>query len=350
MNVLAGDIGGTKTNLGIFNVNAQQVSSLFEATYVSVNYQSLEEIVAHFLSQVSKTSLAIPVTTACFGVAGPVKNNHCEVTNLPWIIDASLIQKKFDWQCVNLLNDLEANAWGITALDDHDFITLNKGDLTAGQKSTGQINSGNASIIAAGTGLGEAGLFWDGRKHTPFASEGGHCDFSPGTETEYRLHQFLSIKYHGHVSWERIVSGMGLENLYQFLCYEAQSQPPAWLQQQMQTGDSAAAISNAALSGKDQLCRQALNWFVHLYGVEAGNHALKIMSSGGVFLGGGIAPKIITQLQSGAFMQAFCNKGRMQPLLEAMPVKVIMNDKTALYGPALYAVNRLQLNTAQETA
>ncbi|MCU7799066.1 MAG: glucokinase [gamma proteobacterium symbiont of Lucinoma myriamae] len=333
MNVLAGDIGGTKTNLGIFDVNNHQVSSLFESTYMSAKYHSLEEIIGNFLVETKELSLETPVTTACFGVAGPVKNNHCEVTNLDWIIDSLQIQNQFGWQSVNLLNDLEANAWGIAALDEDDFITLNKGDL-----NTQSPGSGNASIIAAGTGLGEAGLFWDGTKHIPFASEGGHTDFSPATEQECRLHQFLSIKYNGHVSWERIVSGMGLENLYQFLCYEEQCQPPAWLQQQIQTSDTAAAISNAAITGKDKLCRQALDWFIHLYGVEAGNHALKIMSSGGVFLGGGIAPKIIKQLQSGHFMQAFCDKGRMQHLLEAMPVKVIMNDKTALYGPALFAV------------
>ncbi len=334
MHVLAGDIGGSKTNIGIFDVKDQQVKSLFEATYVSSHYHSLEEIIEHFLTQLKNNDLKIPIAAACFGVAGPVNNNYCEVTNLPWIIDAVQMQKKFSWKTVNLLNDLQANAWGIAALGEQDFISLNEGNLSSGQK-----NLGNASIIAAGTGLGEAGLFWDGEKHIPFASEGGHTDFSPATEQECRLYQFLRKKYNGHVSWERIVSGMGLENLYQFLCYEAQSQPPVWLQQQMQNGDTAAAIANAAAAGKDKLCQQALDWFVHFYGVEAGNHALKIMSSGGVFLGGGIAPKIIKQLQSGDFMQAFCDKGRMQHLLQAMPVKVIMNDKTALYGPALYAVN-----------
>ena len=334
MHVLAGDIGGSKTNIGIFAVEDQQLSSLFEATYVSSHYHSLEEIIEHFLTQLKNKDLKIPIAAACFGVAGPVKNNYCEVTNLPWIIDALQIQKKFVWQTVDLLNDLQANAWGIAALDEQDFISLNEGNLSSAPK-----NSANASIIAAGTGLGEAGLFWDGEKHIPFASEGGHTDFSPATEQEFRLYQFLRIKYNGHVSWERIVSGMGLENLYEFLCYEDQSQPPVWLQQQMQNGDAAAAISNAAISAKDKLCRQALDWFVHFYGVEAGNHALKIMSRGGVFLGGGIAPKIIKHLQSGDFMQAFCDKGRMQHLLQAMPVKVIMNDKTALYGPALYAFN-----------
>ena len=353
MKVLAGDIGGTKTNLGIFEVNSlqvrgrqergQQISSLFELSYISGEYDSLEEIIKDFLAKqkLSQLQLSQPeliIASACFGVAGPVNNNYCEVTNLPWIVDAAQIQQQFGWQSVNLLNDLEANAWGIACLDESDFVVLNEGDSLAANKFSPEQVSGNVSIIAAGTGLGEAGMFWTGQQHLPFASEGGHTDFSPGTEEEYRLHQFLSKKYNGHVSWERIVSGMGLENLYQFLCYEDDSQPPSWLAQQM-LNDAAAAISNAALQAKDKLCVRALDWFVHLYGVEAGNQALKIMSKGGVYLGGGIAPKIINKLQSGEFMQAFCDKGRMQHLLKAMPVKVIMNDKTALYGPALYAEN-----------
>jgi len=333
MTVLAADIGGTKTNLGLFTQKDQQLRSLFSANYISNDYNSLEEIIALFLAQLNDTQLKTSITAACFGIAGPVQNNVCAVTNLPWIIDGNRINKQFSWQSVNLLNDLQANALGIATLDKNDFIVLNQGADYA---------IGNASIIAAGTGLGEAGLFWDGTVHTPFATEGGHTDFSPGTDQEYRLYQFLRKKYHAHISWERIVSGMGLENLYQFLCHDNNTQPPDWLQEQMLSDDSAAAISNAATAGKDALCTQAVNWFVHLYGVEAGNHALKIMSSGGVFLGGGIAPKIIKQLQSGAFMQAFCAKGRMQHLLEAMPVKVIMNNKTALYGAALYAFNSLK--------
>jgi len=335
MIVLAGDIGGTKTNLGLFEVNQQQVQSLFELSFVSNQYHSLAEIVDMFLQNPELShQLKLSSTPACFGVAGPVSNHYCEVTNLPWVIDAHQLQKQFGFQSVNLLNDLEANAWGISCLDESDFIVLNAGNTAKDNASA--VNKGNASIIAAGTGLGEAGLFWTGQTHIPFASEGGHTDFSPATEEEYRFFQFLSKKYNGHVSWERVVSGMGLENLYQFLCYEEGRQTPDWLAQAMQK-DAAAAISVAALAGKDQLCIRALDWFVHLYGVEAGNHALKIMSKGGVYLGGGIAPKIINALQSGRFMHAFCDKGRMQHLLNAMPVKVIMNDKTALYGPALYA-------------
>ncbi len=334
MKVLAGDIGGTKTNLGIFEVNSTpqqtpQVSSIFEQTYVSKDHSSLVKIIESFLTDSGIAKLETKMTPACFGVAGPVNNNLCKVTNLPWIVDGAQIKQQFGFYSVALLNDLEANAWGIACLEESDFVVLNEGIPL----------SGNASVIAAGTGLGEAGMFWTGQQHIPFASEGGHSNFSPETELEYRLYQFLNEKYKGHVSWERIVSGMGLEALYEFLCHEKNSSPPLWLAEDMKD-DAAAAISKAAIAGKDELCLQALDWFVHLYGVEAGNHALKIMSRGGVYLGGGIAPKIITKLQSGAFMQAFCNKGRMQHLLEAMPVKVIMNDKTALYGPALYAHSR----------
>ncbi len=341
MNVLVADIGGTKTNVGIFSVKELQVESLFEVTYHSHEYASIEEIIVLFISQVmtqAKGQILIDsINNVCLGVAGPIKNNYCALTNLPWVIDAKYLQKQFSWQSVNLLNDLEANAWGIGTLKEDDYITLNLGEA-----STGKAGASNASIIAAGTGLGEAGLFWDGHQHIPFASEGGHTDFSPSTEQEYRLHQFLSHKYKGHVSWERIVSGMGLENLYLFLCHDKQVEVPTWLQQQIQMGDAAEAISKAATEAKDALCQEALEWFVYLYGVEAANHALKIMSMGGVFLGGGIAPKIIKHLQTGRFMQAFCAKGRMQAILQAMPVKVIMNDKTALYGSAFYASKHAQ--------
>ena len=332
MNVLAGDIGGTKTNLGIFSVEDKTVQCLFESTWVSADFNSLEEILEQFLVSQQSQNQAIEFSHVCFGVAGPVNANFCQVTNLPWVIDGIKIQQQFAWQSVSLLNDLEANAWGISALQDEDFITLNKGN---------ERTQGNASIIAAGTGLGEAGLFWDGQQHIPFASEGGHTDFSPQTAKEFRLHEFLRDKYHGHVSWERIVSGMGLENIYQFLCHDNNVQPPAWLAEQMKDGDVAAAISKAAMNSADELCEQALSWMVHFYGVECANHALKIMSRGGVFLGGGIAPKIIEKLQSGEFMQAFLDKGRMQVILKDMPVKVIMNDKTALYGPALFAASRM---------
>lgn len=335
MKVLAGDIGGTKTSLGLFEVEEQaghyQVKPVYAQTWPSAEYQSLEEIILHFLEALTKQNLRVTLKNAAFGIAGPVHKNRCQVTNLPWMVDAQALSRAFGLQ-VALLNDLEANARGIVALTEQDFVILNRGvEVQA-----------NASIIAAGTGLGEAGMFWDGKRHIPFASEGGHTEFSPANEKEYRLCEFLYQKYPQHVSWERVVSGMGLENIYQFLCYDQGVKPPLWLAEAMQAGDAAAKISTAAMVGKDPLCEQALDWLVYFYGVEAGNQALKIMSRGGVFLGGGIAPKIIKQLQSGRFMEGFTRKGRMSHLLEAMPVKVIMNDKTALYGPAIYAAeNRI---------
>jgi len=331
MKVLAGDIGGTKTNLGLFEVQNQRVQSLFESTWKNAEFASLEDIITRFLKQLDENvdSQKLSLQNVCLGIAGPVSDNRCEVTNLPWVIDGRKIAHQFAWHSVSLLNDLEANAWGIAALDEDDFVVLNHGKIVVG----------NASIIAAGTGLGQAGMFWDGSKHIPFASEGGHTGFSPATEQEYRLYQFLSNKYAGHVSWERIVSGMGLQNLFQFLCHDEAIQPPLWLVAEMTQGDAAAAISRAAMAGNDPICERALDWFVYFYGVEAGNQALKIMSRGGVFLGGGIAPKIIKALQSGDFLKGFKSKGRMAHLLADMPVKVIMNDKTALYGPALYAGN-----------
>lgn len=320
MKVMAGDIGGSKTNLGIFEVEGSRASAVFELTCQNSEFASFRAVMEHFKRQQPLVEMA------CFGIAGPIKNNRCEVTNLPWIIDAKQLQQEFAFKRVSLLNDLEANAWGIAALQDSDFVALN----------TGVEVSANAAIISAGTGLGEAGLFWDGRQHIPFASEGGHTDFSPATEREYRLHRYLSQQY-DHVSWERVVSGMGLVNLYQFLCYDKHEKPPQWLAQEMANGDTAAAISSAGADKKDPLAAEALEWFIHLYGVEAGNQALKIMARGGVYIGGGIAPKLITQIKQGNFMQAFQAKGRMQTLLQEMPVKVILNSKTALYGPALYA-------------
>ncbi len=335
MKVLAGDIGGTKTSLGIFEVKSDnnncQVTAIFEQTLPSRNYGSLSEIIQQFLREAEQQKLSCTLTHVCFGVAGPIRDNRCQVTNLPWLIDSRQLAAEFGWDKVALLNDLEANAWGISALGMDDFVVLNEGEAQLG----------NASIIAAGTGLGEAGLFWDGRKFIPFASEGGHSDFSPMNEKEYRLADFLYKKYPQHVSWERLVSGMGLENIYQFLCHESAVQPPQWLAEAMQEGDAAAEISKAAMQARDPVCEQALDWFVYFFGVEAGNQALKIMSYGGVFLGGGIAPKIIKKLQSGDFLRGFNGKGRMGDILAAMPVKVIMNDKTALYGPAIYAAGPL---------
>jgi glucokinase len=227
-----------------------------------------------------------------------------------------------------LINDLEANAWGIAALDSKDVVALNKVKSTA---------VGNQAIISAGTGLGEAGMYWDGAKHHIFASEGGHSDFAPRNELELELFRYLSGRY-GHVSYERIVSGPGLVNVFHFLRDTGRGTEPQWLTHEMSRTDPAAAISRAALNGSCPLCEQALDLFVSVYAAEAGNLALKLMATGGVYLGGGIAPKMLPKLSGPLFMRAFLGKGRMQPLLESVPVMVITNDKAALMGAARCAV------------
>jgi glucokinase len=329
LRVLSGDIGGTNTRLAVFEVAGTRLQCMIERSYPSRDYTTLHDIIENFLSAADAHPEA-----ACFGIAGPVRDNTVDVTNLPWRISAAEIAARFGLRRVDLLNDLEANAWGLRALDDRDFHTLNSG---------AEDPAGNAAIIAAGTGLGEAGLYRDDGRYHPFATEGGHADFSPGSELEIELLRFLTAR-HGHVSWERLVSGPGLVNIHGFLVHHSGQDVADWLKHELQAGDPAAAISRAAQTGRDALCVEALALFVRLYGVEAGNLALKMMASGGLYIGGGIAPKILGQLESGAFMDAFRAKGRMQGLLEQMPVRVIINDRTALYGPAVFAGNLRRLD------
>ncbi|MFZ2300872.1 MAG: glucokinase [Gallionella sp.] len=321
MNILAGDIGGTKTRLAVIEVSGNQVHVAREVCYPSRDYAVFEALLGDFLS-----GIEAPAGIA-LGIAGPVQGRVAQTTNLPWRIDADVLQRQFGFARCTLLNDLEATAYGLSALSADDLLTLQTGVSDA---------SGNVAVIAAGTGLGEAGLFWDGQRHQPFATEGGHASFSPDDELEIAFLRHLQ-QQHRHVSWERVVSGMGLVSLHEFLRQHHDAMTPQWLMEEMQGGDPAASISAAALSGRDEICVETLARFVRLYGAEAGNLALKVMSSGGLYLGGGIAPKILPLLQIGAFLDAFLNKGRMRPLLEAMPVKVILNDRAALFGPALRA-------------
>jgi glucokinase len=319
--VLAGDIGGSKVRLAVAEVQGNQPQILREMDYPSRSFSSLDEIVLEFLGQDSGPA------HAAFGIAGPVQGEVVRTTNLPWQIDAGVLRGKFQFVSCDLLNDLEATARGLPALGTQDVEILHAGADSA---------VGNMAIIAAGTGLGEAGLFWNGREHEPYATEGGHTSFSPDNELAFALLQFLQQR-HGHVSWERVVSGMGLVAIHEFLRQHYGIPMPEWLQEQMEKGDAAEIISRAAVSGSDELCVKTLDWFIRLYGAEAGNLALKTMSLGGIYLGGGIAPKIMPSLRKGSFLEAFFNKGRMRTLLEAMPVRVILNDRAALYGAALYA-------------
>ena len=320
--ILAGDIGGTNTRLALFDAKSEGMKMLFEKTFPSREKTSLEAVLAEFLSLHPGD-----LTRASFGIAGPVRNGRCEATNLPWIVDSKTVAKQLGLKRVGLMNDLVANAYGIPLLQPKDFVILNKGARNA---------QGNMAIISAGTGLGEAGMYWDGEVHRPFASEGGHADFSPRNHLEMELLDYSMSRYR-RVSFERLVSGPGLVHIYQFLRDRGKGEEPPWLAEQMHHDDTAPLISRLAIEGKSPLCRSALDLFVSFYGAEAGNLALKLMATGGVYLGGGIAPKIISILKEPVFMNAFTAKGRMRPLLEDIPVRVIMNAKTALLGAARHA-------------
>lgn len=316
--ILAGDIGGTNARLAYFDVVKGKFSLVSVTIFPSRNFSSLDEIAAKFVD-----TMGVAPDVACFGIAGPVLNGRVETSNLPWVIEASKMSREIGVKNVLLINDLEATGWGIAALDDKDLVTLNAG--------TGVV--GNQAVIAAGTGLGEAGLHWDGGQHHVFACEGGHTDFAPRNELEMDLLHYLTVQF-GHVSYERVLSGPGLVNVFHFLRDTGRGTEPKWLTDEMHETEPAAAISRAAMEGKCSLCEQTVDIFVSIYGAEAGNLGLKMLATGGVFLAGGIAPKILSKLAEPFFMQAFLDKGRMRPLLEAMPVHVVMNDKIALLGAA----------------
>ncbi|MBI3014470.1 MAG: glucokinase [Candidatus Tectomicrobia bacterium] len=321
--ILAGDIGGTNTRLAFVTVAGNRLELAAEAVYPSREYANMEAVLDRFIS-----SHLFSVQQACFGAAGPVKHGRCEATNLPWVVDSRQLAEQLRIEKVGLINDLEANAYGIAALEERDFAVLNEGAADAG---------GNQAVISAGTGLGEAGLYWDGRRHRVFASEGGHADFAPRNPLEMELLRYLLTKFK-RVSCERVLSGPGLLNIYQFFRDSGGAEEPAWLSDKMRRHDPAAVITQEALEATSPLCVQALELFVSLYGAEAGNLALKVMATGGLFVGGGIGPKIIQKLTDSTFLESFTAKGRMKPLLEAIPVRVILNDKTALLGAARCAV------------
>ena len=322
--LLAGDIGGTHTRLGLFDPAGDWTPAV-ERVYPSREHQSLDEIVQAFVAEVGRRP-----SHACVAVAGPVRDERAVVTNLPWVVDGAALTRLLGataW----VINDLEANAWGVATLQPADVAELHAG--VPGVR-------GNAAVVAAGTGLGTAGLFWDGHQHRPFAAEGGHATFAPSDERERALAAWLAKRVGGHVSWERVVSGPGLVNVYEFLRDQGVAPEPAWLAEAMRTEDPGAAVSTAALEGRAELAVQALDLFVGLYGAVAGNIALTVMAGAGVWLGGGIAPRILKKLADGTFVRRFVAKGRMQPLLEAMPVRVILNDGAALRGAARCAAVR----------
>ena len=322
--ILAGDIGGTNARLAFFEATNGPLRIVSQAVFPSHDYATLDEIVVKFVDNSS-----IRPDCACFGIAGPVQQGHVKASNLPWLIDGDRLANEIKLSHVVLINDLEANAWGIAGLEPKDVVALNPIEGTP---------VGNQAVIAAGTGLGEAGMYWDGQQYHIFACEGGHGDFAPRNELEIELLGYLAARYE-HVSYERVVSGPGLVNVFEFLRDTKRGSVPAWLGEEMKQ-NAAAAISRAAMACTAQICVDALDLFIAIYAAEAGNLALKLMATGGVYLGGGISPKILPKLQGPAFMKNFVSKGRMQRLLESIPVKVIVNDQTALLGAARCALNR----------
>jgi len=322
--ILAGDIGGTKTHLALYS---PELSLLASARYPSQNYQDLRAILRQFLDEHAAYSQKI--TAVCLGVAGTICAENCTLPNLPhWATISTLeLQQFFNVEQVKLLNDLEAMGWGISCLKPRQLHILQQG----------QPNQGNAVLLAAGTGLGESCLYWDGMQHLPIATEGGHSDFAPRNTLEIGLLQYLN-RYYARVSYERVLSGSGLVHIYQYLCELHRQLSLSAIQTALQQGiDPSPLITEFGLAKTDYLCQESLRVFVSIYGAEAGNFALKFMGRAGVYLGGGIAPKILPHLQDDCFMQAFNDKGRFAGLMQTIPVSVILIPEIGLWGAAHYA-------------
>jgi glucokinase len=330
-NILAVDIGGTKTILALFEVVDNVLSLQKQHQYVSQSFTSFSDILVDFKSRF----ITSKIDAACFGVAGPIIDGNCKTTNLPWGINAKELKKQLNTTKVRLLNDLEATAYGMLYLNEDEFVELNPSAVA---------QNGNRAVIAAGTGLGEAQLFWDGEGYHPIGSEGGHSDFAPTTPQQDSLLAWLRSHYPDHVSYERVLSGPGITSVYDFLVHSDFTNEPEGMKHLSADSDRSAMISHCALEEKDLLCRETLRLFVEIYGAEAGNLALKSMSLGGVYIGGGIAPKILPFIRNGEFMEAFLKKGRFETLLRTIPIKISLNSETALLGAAHYAVDRLLTN------
>jgi glucokinase len=321
---LAGDIGATRVRLAGFHTEGNQLRLTVERTYQSQSESGLSEIIRNFVA-----TEGVLVQSACFGVAGPVRGGKSKISNLEWTIDSREIARQLKLPSVGLINDLEAFAYGVDALQLKDFVSLSQGVENA---------EGNRAVISARTGLGVAGLYWDGYRHHPFACEGGHADFAPKNDLEMELARYLRRKYE-HVSCERILSGPGIRNIYDFLCDTKKAEEPDWLREEItQAKDPPAVISQLALEGKAAICEQTLSIFVSVYGSEAGNCGLNFMATGGVFIGGSIAAKIVPKMRDPIFMKSFLDKGRMQSLLADMPVKIVLNDDAGIIGAARYTL------------
>lgn len=325
--ILAGDVGGTKVHLALYGFEHGQLVHVRDERFPANEFSGLEEVVRRFLDESGSPG----IEAACFGVPGPVKGGKLRLTNLPWVLDSRELAANLNIEHLFLINDLEANGYGIPELTPEQIYTLNVGDAAA---------VGNRALVSAGTGLGEGVLVWNGKTHLPMASEGGHCDFAARTPEEVELLQYLMKKLGGRVSFERVVSGQGLSNIYGFLRDCKGMEEPEWLAERMKTEDPNAVIGQVGEAGTNELCTKALEMFVAAYGAEAGNMVLKVLATGGMYLGGGIAPKILKTMRSGVFMKAFMDKGRLGELLVHTPVHVILESRAALMGAAAYAEAR----------
>jgi glucokinase len=323
--ILAGDIGGTKTNLGLFTRGKRRPVLKVLETYASPEFPNLEDIIDRFLERHK-----VSISNACFGIAGPVKNGRCKTTNLLWDVSERKLKNRFGWNRVLLVNDLTASAYAIPILTKRELFPLNQARTA---------RKGNLGLIAPGTGLGTALMICKDSQYVPVPSEGGHADFAPKNEAEINLWKYLHQRL-GHVSMERVLSGPGLFIIYCWLKYTGQGAEPTWLTQKMNESDPPKVISEAALVERQPLCVKTLDLFVSILGSAAGNLALTGLTTGGIYLGGGIAPRILPKLQEGAFMRAFVDKGRFSGLLSQIPVRVILNDRAALMGAATCALDK----------
>ncbi len=336
--ILAGDVGGTKVHLALYNFESGKLLQVRDQKYPAHQFDSLEAVVNAFLTDADEKG---KIAAACFGCPGPVRDGHLKLTNLPWTLDARDLQKSLGIEHIFLINDLEATGYGIPELGQDQIFTLHAGDPTA---------VGHRGLIAAGTGLGEALLIYTGRAtggsagashaHLPLPSEGGHCDFAARNDREVALLKYLQGTLNGRVSFERVVSGIGIKNIYAFLRDIEKLHEPQWLKDRLAAEDPNAVIGHCAEDGSSSICFETMKIFSAAYGAETGNIALKVLATGGMYLGGGIAPKMIKTLQNGTFMQAFLDKGRMSPLLQSVPVRVILDDTCAVLGAAAFAESR----------
>lgn len=317
MVILAGDVGGTSTRLAFFESDGRELVVLAEGRYQSREHSSLIEIVRRF-----RQRHGFVADRACFGIAGPILEGRVRTPNLPWHIESVELAELLGLPGVRLINDLEANTYGIAALKGGDLLTLNPGVADP---------AGTIAVVSAGTGLGESLAYWDGSIHRPLPSEAGHADFAARNELEAALLLYLQ-SVHGRVSYERVLSGPGLLDIYRFLRDKHYFDEDEAVIAAMNAGDAPAVITRNALEGSCPLCGKALDIFVAVYGAEAGNAALRFLATGGVYLGGGIAPKIVERLKGAPFMVAFTAKGRLSSLVQSIPVHVILNERTALLG------------------